>query len=99
MKTKLVVAVCALAVGLGNATPAAAYEQTDPMAMVADTVIARPACFAATVVGTAFFVISLPFSALSKSVDQAADALVVRPAKATFTRPLGDFSELSDYSL
>ena len=51
----------------------------------------RPALFATTVAGTTVFVVTLPFSALSKSIKPAARALVVAPAKATFTRALGDF--------
>jgi hypothetical protein len=44
------------------------------------------------VVGGAIFVISLPVAAISGSIDSAAHALVVKPARATFVRPLGDFS-------
>jgi hypothetical protein len=43
------------------------------------------------VAGSALFVVCLPFAALSKSVKSTAHALVVAPAQATFTRPLGDF--------
>ena len=59
--------------------------------MIADTLLARPACLAATVLGSVFFVVSLPFSLASKKVDRAAELLVVNPARATFTRPLGEF--------
>lgn len=59
-----------------------------------DVVVARPLWFAATVVGGALFVVSLPVAALSKSVDQTAKTLVVKPAHATFKRPLGDFSSV-----
>jgi hypothetical protein len=59
-----------------------------------DTLIVRPVCFLATVLGSALFVVSLPVAAISKSVRPAAHALVVRPARATFTRPLGDFTSL-----
>jgi hypothetical protein len=46
--------------------------------------------------GSALFVVSLPVSAISKSVKPAAHALVVKPAKVTFTRHLGDFSPIED---
>ena len=65
-----------------------------PEAMIADTLLVRPACFAATIIGGTFFVISLPFAALSKSVDKTAATLVGIPARATFTRPLGEFDTL-----
>ena len=79
---------------VGAAQPAWALDDGSPEAIVIDTVVARPACFVATVLGSAFFVISLPFAALSGSVDKTSEALVVKPAKATFTRPLGDYSTL-----
>jgi hypothetical protein len=65
--------------------------------MIMDVVVARPLCLAATAIGSAFFVISLPFALMTKSVNRSAEALVITPAKATFTRPLGDFEELKEY--
>lgn len=94
MKAKLVVTLCVLAMIWGSATPASADQGA---AIIADVAIVRPVCFIATVVGSAFFVISLPLAATSRSVNRAARALVVAPAKATFTRPLGDLDSLKDY--
>ncbi|MBI3878767.1 MAG: hypothetical protein HY301_01715 [Verrucomicrobia bacterium] len=76
--------------------PSARATDGSPPAMITDAVIARPLCLAATAVGSVFFVISLPFTALSKSVNQAAEVLVLKPGRATFTRPLGEFSSWSD---
>lgn len=67
-------------------------DRSNYEAVVADVVLARPCWLVATVVGTALFVATLPVSALSRSVDKTARTLVVKPAHATFTRPLGDFS-------
>ena len=97
MKKKLLVFVCAVAVSLIGTNRSFAQPAADPGAIIVDVVIARPLCLAATVVGSVFFVISLPIAATSKSVHRAADALVVWPAQETFTRPLGDFSEIGDY--
>lgn len=58
-------------------------------AMVGDLVIARPLGLILTAVGTGVFVVTLPFSALGGNVGEAADALVVTPAKTTFVRCLG----------
>ena len=44
--------------------------------------------------GSAIFVVALPVAAISKSVKKTADTLVAKPAKATFTRPLGDMDAL-----
>ncbi len=92
MKTKLITAVCtAAAIGSLGMSTARAYTQSDPAAVAADALLGRPLCFAATVVGSAIFLVSLPVAIPSKSVNSAARTLVVAPARATFVRPLGDF--------
>jgi hypothetical protein len=58
-------------------------------AMLADVFILRPVGLAATVLGSVAFVVSLPFTLPTRSVDKAAQRLVVDPAKFTFVRPLG----------
>jgi hypothetical protein len=60
--------------------------------MIVDLLIARPAGLAATVVGGAVFVLALPFTASTNSVDLAARKLVEDPANFTFSRPLGNFN-------
>jgi hypothetical protein len=97
MKIRLLTAVLLLAASFLNVTPARA-QVDDEVAVVTDAVIARPLCFAATIIGSAIFVVSLPAALPSKSVDSVADILVRRPAWATFNRPLGDFSFASDYA-
>lgn len=64
-------------------------QQPTYVSMTADAVLARPALFATTVIGTGLFVITLPFTLLSGSVQQAGEVLVGEPAKATFKRCLG----------
>ena len=94
MKTKLLTALCALTV-FASATPAHADEDKT-LPSIIDVGLVRPGCLAATIGGSALFVLALPFSAMSKSVKKTAHALVVYPAKATFTRPVGDFTSLED---
>jgi len=94
MKTKLLTAFCALTL-LSTATPAVA-EEDKSLGALADVALVRPGCFVATIGGTALFVVCLPFAAMSRSVKKTAHALVVSPAKATFTRPVGDFSSLQE---
>lgn len=69
------------------------YEPPPPSAaaMVVDLVLVRPLGLVATVLGTGFFVVSLPFSLLGMNVDDAAVQLVADPAEYTFLRPLGKF--------
>ena len=57
--------------------------------IVADGLLLRPGGVIATLVGSAVFVITLPFSIPTKSVEKAAQKLVVDPARYTFVRPLG----------
>lgn len=64
-------------------------ERPEAYEMGLDLLIARPIALAMTVVGSAIFVVSLPFSLLGGNVGDAADVLVIGPAKATFTRCLG----------
>lgn len=57
--------------------------------MVIDGLIVRPITFVGTVLGTVVFVATLPFSALGGNVGEAAEHLVVEPARFTFARCLG----------
>jgi hypothetical protein len=93
LKTKAITMACMLALAIAG-TPRC-FASTDPGAVTADVFLARPACLIATILGSAVFVIALPFAALSKSVHQTAHSLVVKPAQATFTRPLGDFTSMT----
>jgi hypothetical protein len=96
MRTKLLTAVCVLAVGVLGAASCSASENAGPMEVTADALVVRPACLVATVVGSAMFVVALPWAAASKSIKRTANALVVAPAAATFTRPMGDMDALKD---
>jgi hypothetical protein len=91
MKKKITTIVCTAAIGFATSTPAFASSDPQPAVVCADALVMRPVLFASTVAGSALFVVCLPFAALSKSVKSTARALVVAPAQATFTRPLGDF--------
>lgn len=90
-------ASCAFILSSAIATPSFAEEYMDDQinsrpsagAMAMDAVIARPMLFALTLGGTAAFVASLPFSSLGGNVEEAANFLVIGPAKSTFTRCMG----------
>jgi hypothetical protein len=97
MKAKLVTTICVLAISLGCAASSSAGQPGGAMEVAADALVVRPACLVATVVGSAVFLVALPVAAISKSVKKTADALVVKPANATFTRPMGDMDALKDY--
>ena len=64
-------------------------ENPSAGAMASDLVVARPVGLVMTVAGTAAFLVSLPFTLLAGSVSEAADTLMVGPARTTFMRCLG----------
>jgi hypothetical protein len=101
MKIKVVSIVSALALLLMDPFPCRAEDgepppdlNVSPEDVIADAVVVRPCCLVATIVGSALFVISLPFAIPAKSVHRSAHALISRPAYSTFKRPLGDLSDL-----
>lgn len=96
MRGKVQKAVLQILMTIMIATPVLA-QSTEPFvkaqphgaAMIADAVIARPLLAAATVGGTALFLVSLPFTTLGGNVGSSADALIKTPAEAAFRRCLG----------
>jgi hypothetical protein len=98
MKTKpLTFILCVLTLLLSPTTPAFASGGSDPLSMVVDVLVARPISFAATAVGSALFVVSLPIAAVSRSTKETSETLVAAPARDLFTRPLGDLSDFLSY--
>jgi hypothetical protein len=96
VKRRFLTTVCAVAIGAHSVTVISAAEPDKGGGAALDVLVARPLCLGATVLGSALFVASLPFSIPAKSVKRSADALVVQPGRATFKRPIGDFSSLPD---
>jgi hypothetical protein len=95
MQTGIALLMAALflwATSLGHAAEDAYTTRSDDVsaeAMLADGLLLRPGGVIATILGTAVFVVTLPFSIPTKSVEKAAQKLVVDPARYTFVRPLG----------
>ena len=77
-----------LSTGGGLSTRGLKYE-TGGAGMAIDGLVVRPISFVGTVLGSVVFVATLPFSALGGNVGEAADLLVLEPAKFTFSRCLG----------
>jgi ABC-type molybdate transport system permease subunit len=88
---KMAVAMLIAVTLIISSAPVFAY-QDEGMDMTMDVLIVRPVGLAATVLGTALFIVALPFAIASGSVGATACALVVMPCKYTFVRPIGDFS-------
>ncbi len=64
-------------------------NQPGPAEMVLDGLVVRPIMLGVTVLGTALFIITSPFSLLGGNAGDAADELMIKPAKMTFVRCLG----------
>ena len=62
-------------------------------AMAFDLIIMRPVGFAASILGTAIFIVSIPFSALGGNGEAAAEKLIKEPLFFTFQRPLGQLHQ------
>ncbi len=90
----LFVVVCVAVVSISVPSMAREkYEQEEIGAgrMVADFFFIRPFGVAATIFGSAVFIVALPFSAVAGNAEQTYEKLVLDPAKFTFERPLGSF--------
>jgi hypothetical protein len=75
---------------------AAFAESRSGEEIAADLAVMRPVGLAATIAGTAIFIVSLPFALITNDVPKVAKELVVDPFNYTFDRPLGDFKYQTD---
>ncbi|MGA3207660.1 MAG: hypothetical protein ABSE05_07535 [Syntrophales bacterium] len=73
-----------------TSVPAFGYDEA--LDATVDILFIRSVSLAATVVGTAVFIVLLPFSILSQSAGHIARTLVAEPFNFTFTKPIGGFS-------
>lgn len=66
-------------------------QRSEPSAgaVAADTLIARPLGIASLVLGSALFLVSLPFSLPGRNVSTVFKTTIIEPAKFTWTRPVG----------
>ncbi len=64
-------------------------EKPSALAMTGDLVVARPLLLGVTAIGTAVYLVSLPFSLLGGNAAEAGETLVLGPAESTFMRCLG----------
>ncbi len=91
----ITIACLFFALSAGNVSGALPVERPGAFEMVIDVPI-RILSLGLTVVGTAFFIVALPFAMSSGSTGDAWDALVVEPFQFTFTRPLGKFENMEE---
>ncbi len=96
MKARILTFCFVASMLLATSPQARALEDGSPEAIAADVLVVRPLCFATTVIGSALFIVALPVAAISRSTQSTGRALVVGPARATFTRPLGQLTDLQN---
>ena len=88
---KTAIAILVLCALIAVSTPSLAETPKDGMAVVADVLLVRPVGLVTIVFGSVMWVVALPFSIPSDSVETAGTLLVGDPCRYTFKRPLGDF--------
>jgi hypothetical protein len=71
------------------------FAADDDLNIVADLLITRPLGLASLVVGSAVYIVSLPFAAFTQSGDKVKKTFLEDPYHYTFKRPLGDISSSS----
>ena len=90
-------ALAIVSFALATAVPAYAEDQMPADRrggdMAVDVVLARPIGLLSIIGGSVLFVVSLPFTIPSGSMDAAADELVKKPIDYTFKRPLGQIGQ------
>ena len=72
------------------------YEETGGTAIVLDVLLARPLGIASLAIGTAIFIVALPFTIPSWTLARTADKLIAEPFRFTFLRPVGEVWETGD---
>ena len=75
-----------------SATPLSASELPEPSPdeVAADLLFVRPVALCSIIVGSAIYVVSLPFTIPTGNLNLAGRKLVVEPVKFTFSKPLGE---------
>lgn len=81
------------------AQAATTMEKKEPSSseIIFDVLVSRPLGIVATVLGTAVFIVGLPFAIPARSVGITADKLIADPFKYTFARPVGDIDRYDRY--
>jgi len=89
-KTILILAALMLLCVSGPVFATDSYPD-ESMNMFMDAVLVRPVSLASVIVGTAVFIVALPFSIPSGTVQKTGRVFVADPFGYTFYRRIGDF--------
>jgi hypothetical protein len=92
-QTKKLITIAVLVSFMASLAPRAAFsdvsEEERDLSYLVDVGVLRPVGLVATVAGFALFVVTLPISIPTLSIEKSFDILVVNPARYTFARELG----------
>jgi len=91
---KMISATFIVVILIVTSVPALAKDGAGAPDMIVDVLIVRPVGLVSIVIGTAAFIVALPFAITSGTVKPVAQTLVACPFTLTFKRPLGDYSSL-----
>ena len=92
---KIFVAVAVFLLLLSSAPPLWAQQRQysefseDGVPLLADVFLVRPLGLVSMILGGALYVITYPLAAMTGTVDQTAEQLVMEPTRFTFERPVG----------
>ncbi|MBZ0221325.1 MAG: hypothetical protein K8I01_12955 [Candidatus Methylomirabilis sp.] len=92
-------AALVLFLAVAPAQAASTMEKGEPTSseIIFDVLVGRPLGIVATVLGTAVFIVGLPFTIPARSVGVTAEKLIADPFKYTFARPVGDIDSYARY--
>ncbi len=86
----LMLVVMLFAIGAFSSQGWAQWDPIEDEYNMWDLLVARPLGIAAGIAGTAVFLVSLPFTIPTSSVDKAAQMFIVEPFKFSFVREFPD---------
>ena len=90
VKRALVAGLIVLVISISARESWSAQAEGARVEDIVDLVVLRPAGVVATVAGACLFVLTLPFTVPTRSVEESADRFVVAPFEYTFSRPFPD---------
>jgi hypothetical protein len=76
--------------GVSRAADPLETHSTSASAMLVDFLVVRPLGVLSFALGTGLFVVSLPITIAAGEVDNTYETLMLKPARMTFIRPLGE---------
>ena len=84
---------CVVALTMASSPLLAQTSSPSGSDMLVDLIVTRPLGLLGVVAGSVAFVVALPFTIPSGSVDRSAEELVKKPIRYTFKRPLGELPD------